>query len=136
MPQGGSYCFIKSQLETDAIELLHDLYNQMRNSILPSVLKVTEDFINIEEEKSLLNVVDWTKRGNGIYLKYWSVNVLFFLLGLFSFDLKQRKKGDVKVNVFLPQYSLLLLTGKALYARMHGISSKYGDLIKTNGVVK
>lgn len=58
-------------------------------------------------------------------------------LSLSSSCVMNFKKGDVKVNVFLPQRSLLVLTGEARYAWTHGISSKYSDLIETtNGVVK
>ncbi|XP_043681844.1 alkylated DNA repair protein alkB homolog 8-like isoform X2 [Vespula pensylvanica] len=58
-------------------------------------------------------------------------------LSLSSSCVMNFKKGDVKVNVVLPQRSLLVMTGEARYAWTHGISSKYSDLIETtNGVVK
>ncbi|XP_047367080.1 alkylated DNA repair protein alkB homolog 8-like isoform X3 [Vespa velutina] len=230
MPQGRSYCFIKCQLETDAIELYNkihgrfklngqntplyltytesvpNLYKNTHDSVLPPGLKLIENFINEEEEKSLLNIIDWTEMGSfssdlkqrkvkhfGYEFQYHSNKVdpnlpiipipeecnflqdLFKKHGCGAYDYDQLtinhylpgqgipphidthspfedtilslslssscvmnfKKGDMKVDVVLPQRSLLVMTGEARYAWTHGISSKYNDLIETtNGVMK
>lgn len=87
MPLGRTYCFIKCSLETDAIQLYNKIHGHFKldgqntplyltytesvpdlnkntlDSILPPGLKVIEDFISEEEEKSLLNIIDWTEDG-------------------------------------------------------------------------
>lgn len=41
------------------------------------------------------------------------------------------KKADRKIDVLLPARSLLIMTGEARYAWMHGICPRHSDVIKT-----
>jgi hypothetical protein len=41
------------------------------------------------------------------------------------------KKGEQKIDIFLPTKSLLIMTGEARYAWAHGICPRHSDVIKT-----
>jgi len=40
------------------------------------------------------------------------------------------KKGEQKIDIFLPTKSLLIMTGEARYAWTHGICARHSDVIK------